>query len=114
MVDIVQTRKEAIEFAQKAVEADEANSLEDAAKFYLKAAERLNTLKKLDENTYNKETYAKRALQYCSRVQEIKDSLEGKKEKKVATTADGSLLYNIELKTTKTEKMRRKMKRLPN
>lgn len=80
MTDIVGLRKEAVENATKAVEADDKDNFEDACKYYIKAAEKLTYLSKIDENQYNKETYRKKAMEYCERARNLKESLHTKKE----------------------------------
>ena len=78
MTDIVQLRKEAVENATKAVEFDDKDNFEEACKFYIKAAEKLTYLSKVDENQYNKETYRKKAMEYCERARKLKESLSSK------------------------------------
>ena len=56
MTDIVSIRKEAVESATKAVDLDDKEKFEEAVKYYIKAAEKLNYLSKIDENQYNQYT----------------------------------------------------------
>ena len=79
MTDIVATRKEAVEFATKAVELDDKEQFEEACKYYIKAAEKLNYLSKIDENQYNKETYKKKAVEYVERATKLKESINDKR-----------------------------------
>jgi vacuolar protein-sorting-associated protein 4 len=78
MVDIVQLRKDAIETATKAVDFDNENDFEKASKMYIRAAEKLQHLSKLDENNYNKETYKKKAMEYLERARQLKESIPEK------------------------------------
>ena len=85
MTDIISLRKEAVENATKAVEADDKDHFEEACKFYIKAAEKLTYLSKIDENQYNKETYRKKAMEYCERARKLKESLQTKSEPQAIT-----------------------------
>jgi hypothetical protein len=89
MTDIGQLRKDAIADAQKAVELDDNGTYEEACKFYIRAAERLGFLAKIDENQFNKETYKKKALEYCERAKYLKDILSGNAEPKQLVTSNG-------------------------
>jgi hypothetical protein len=73
MNDIVGMRKEAIEYAQQACGFDNSGNIEDAIKYYIKAAEKLSMISKIDENKFNKETYKKKAMEYASRANELKN-----------------------------------------
>ena len=91
MTDILQLRKEAIDMAAKAVENDDKQNYEDAFKFYTKAAEKLNLLRNIDENPYNKETYKKKALEYMERAKVLKDTISKKENKQpIASSTDGA------------------------
>jgi hypothetical protein len=85
MTDILILRKEAVENATKAVEFDDKDNFEEACKFYIKAAEKLTYLSKVDENQYNKETYRKKAMEYCERARKLKESLTAKTEPQAIT-----------------------------
>ena len=85
MTDILILRKEAVENATKAVEFDDKDNFEEACKFYIKAAEKLTYLSKVDENQYNKETYRKKAMEYCERARKLKESLTTKPEPQAIT-----------------------------
>ena len=89
MIDINQFRKDAIEIAAKAVDLDDKKQHEEAYKYYLKAAEKLNYLRNADENPYNKETYKKKAIEYAERAKLLKDSLTQKEDKKPIAEGDG-------------------------
>lgn len=80
MTDITSIRKEAIESATRAVELDDQEKWEEASKFYIKAAEKLTYLSKIDENHYNKDTYRKKAMEYLQRVSKLKESIENHEE----------------------------------
>jgi hypothetical protein len=89
MTDIVQLRKDAIADAQKAVELDDKENYEEACKLYIRAAERLGLLSKIDENQYNKETYKKKAMEYCDRAKKLKDVVNGQDQPQIMSS-DGS------------------------
>jgi hypothetical protein len=90
MADVVAIRKEAVEAATKAVELDDKEQFEDACKLYIKAAEKLTYLSKVDENQYNKETYRKKAMEYLQRATKLKESIsENEKKTPVASGSDG-------------------------
>ena len=90
MTDIVQLRKDAVLEAEKAVSADSAENYEDACKYYIRAAEKLTYISKVDENTYNKETYRKKATEYCERAKKLKDAIIAKEENsKQPISSDG-------------------------
>ena len=89
MTDIVAIRKDAVDAATKAVEFDDAEKFEEACKLYIKAAEKLTYLSKVDENTYNKETYRKKAMEYLQRASKLKESLT-EEEKKQPVASGGS------------------------
>ena len=91
MTDILALRKEAIDTAAKAVEADDKQNYEDALKLYTKAAEKLNLLRNIDENPYNKETYKKKAFEYLERAKFLKENLAKKEDKQpIANSSDGT------------------------
>jgi hypothetical protein len=90
MTDIVQLRKDAVAEAEKAVAADSAENFEDACKYYIRAAEKLQYIAKIDENTYNKETYRKKATEYCERAKKLKEVIIAREENaKQPVTSDG-------------------------
>lgn len=66
-------RKEAIENASQAVAFDNDGNVEEAIKYYLKSANKLNQISKIDENKFNKDTYRKKALEYATRAKELTD-----------------------------------------
>lgn len=74
MTDIIALRNEAKELAMKAIDQDDAANYTDAYKTYIKAAEKLQLLIKVDENQYNKEVYKKKAMEYVNRAQNLKKS----------------------------------------
>lgn len=93
MTDIISVRKEAIEMATKAIELDDQEKFEEACKLYIKAAEKLTYLSKIDENQYNKETYRKKAMEYCERATKIKEMIQEQEKQPVAsTTSNGGYL----------------------
>jgi len=75
MNDTVSMRKEAIDYATQAFEADNNGKDEEAIKLYIKSAEKLQQLMKIDENKFNKETYMKKAKEYALRAAELKNKL---------------------------------------
>lgn len=90
MTDIVALRKEAVESATKAVELDDQGKFEEACNLYIKAAEKLTFLSKVDENQYNKETYRKKAMEYLQRATKLKESFsEEDKKQPVASGGAG-------------------------
>jgi tetratricopeptide (TPR) repeat protein len=90
MTDIVSIRKEAVESATKAVDLDDKEKFEEAVKYYIKAAEKLNYLSKIDENQYNKETYKKKAMEYVQRATKLKESLKSNEESKQPVASGGA------------------------
>ncbi len=80
MVDIPALRNEVKVLAEKAVNADKCEDYDNAFSYYSKAAEKLNYIRKYDENQYNKEVYTKKAIEYIKRAKEIKAATEKKKE----------------------------------
>lgn len=91
MTDFVTLRKEAIETAAKAVEADDKQNYEEAFKLYKKAAEILKLLINIDENPYSKETYKKKAVEYAERAKTLKDTALKKEEKQpIANSSEGT------------------------
>lgn len=88
MSDIVALRKDAVEAATKAVELDNNEKFEEASKFYIKAADKLSYLSKIDENPNNKETYKKKAMEYVDRATTLKKSL-AENEKRTPVSSDG-------------------------
>ncbi len=72
MNDIAGMRKEAINYAKEACTYDGDGNYEEAVKYFIKAADKLNQLIKLDENKFNKDTYHKKALEYINRANELK------------------------------------------
>ena len=83
MVDISALRNEVKILAEKAVNADKIEDYEEAFQYYTKAAEKLNFIRKYDENQYNKDVYKKKAIEYINRAKEIKNAKA--KEKKVSS-----------------------------
>ena len=79
MVDIPSLRNEVKILAEKAVSADKIEDYDNAFTYYSKAAEKLNYIRKYDENQYNKEVYTKKAIEYINRAKEIKAANEKKK-----------------------------------
>ena len=79
MVDIPSLRNEVKTLAEKAVNADKCEDYDNAFTYYSKAAEKLNYIRKYDENQYNKEVYTKKAIEYINRAKEIKAANEKKK-----------------------------------
>ena len=63
-MDIGKLRNDIKELATKAVELDKLDKYEEAADNYIKAATRLQTLIKYDQNPYNKDIYTKKAKEY--------------------------------------------------
>ena len=78
-MDIGKLRNEIKDMASKAVELDKLDKYEEAADWYVKAATRLQTLIKYDQNPYNKDIYVKKAKEYCERAKTLKDAVEKKK-----------------------------------
>jgi len=98
MTDIVTLRKEAIDCAQRAVDFDNAENYEEAARLYIMAAEKLNFCSKVDTVPINKETYKNKAMGYATRAQELKEHIEAKeteKKKPVLTGGEYDYIYNI-------------------
>jgi len=89
MTDIVAIRKDAVEAATKAVELDDQEKFEEACKLYIKAAEKLTYLSKVDENQYNKETYRKKAMEYLQRATKLKESLTDENRKEPIASGGG-------------------------
>ena len=81
MVDIPSLRNEVKILAEKAVNADKCEDYENAFQYYSKAAEKLNYIRKYDENQYNKDVYTKKAIEYINRAKDIKKAMEKGKEK---------------------------------
>ena len=75
MNDTVSMRKEAIDYATQAFAADNNGKDEEAIKLYIKSAEKLQQLIKIDDNKFNKETYMKKAKEYAVRAAELKNKL---------------------------------------
>jgi vacuolar protein-sorting-associated protein 4 len=90
MNDIKSLREEVKEIAKKAIENDDKKNFEEACKFYIKAAELLQKMIKIDENPNNRTVYKNRAMEYCQRAQMLKSEIESgtkseeKKEEKKA------------------------------
>jgi hypothetical protein len=89
MTDIVAIRKEAVDSATKAVELDDQEKFEEACKLYIKAAEKLTYLSKVDENNYNKETYRKKAMEYLQRASKLKESIQSQEDQKQPVASGG-------------------------
>ena len=75
MTDIVSLRNEAKETARKAIEFDDNGKFEDACNYYIKAAEKLQQMIRIDENPNNKQVYKNRAMEYCERARILKDQI---------------------------------------
>jgi hypothetical protein len=89
MNDIQSIREDAVKNAKLAVEADDKGNAEEACKFYIKAAEKLKYLSTRDDNVYNKETYKKKAIEYCERAQLLKDMAKQQEDKKQPVPSGG-------------------------
>ena len=90
MVDIPSLRNEVKILAEKAVNADKCEDYENAFQYYSKAAEKLNYIRKYDENQYNKDVYTKKAIEYINRAKEIKKAMEkGKGKEKKGGNGEG-------------------------
>lgn len=72
MIDIVQTKKEAIEAAKAAIDFEDKQQWENAFNSYVKAIEKLRILKMNDENKYNADLYSKKASEYFEKASGIK------------------------------------------
>ena len=81
MVDIQSLRNDVKILAEKAVNADKCEDYENAFQYYSKAAEKLNYIRKYDENQYNKDVYTKKAIEYINRAKDIKKAMEKAKGK---------------------------------
>jgi hypothetical protein len=85
-MDTTSLRNEAVEYARKAVEYEDADDSHNAIKFYKRAIQSLNMLCERDENKYNKDTYKKKISEYEDRfayLEKLIDSKENKKKEKV-------------------------------
>ena len=90
MVDIPSLRNEVKILAEKAVNADKCEDYENAFQYYSKAAEKLNYIRKYDENQYNKDVYTKKAIEYINRAKDIKKAMEkGKGKDKKGGNGEG-------------------------
>jgi hypothetical protein len=89
MNDIQSIRADAVNFAKQAVEFDDKENFEEACKYYIKAADKLKYLSQVDENVYNKDTYRKKAIEYCERAKKLKDAITAKEEKKQPVASGG-------------------------
>ena len=90
MVDIPLLRNEEKILAEKAVNSDKCEDYENAFQYYSKAAEKLNYIRKYDENQYNKDVYTKKAIEYINRAKEIKKAMEkGKGKEKKGGNGEG-------------------------
>jgi hypothetical protein len=89
MTDIQAMRNDAINTAKIAVEHDDKGNVEEACKNYIKAAEKLKFLSSLDENTYTKETYRNKAIEYCERAAKLKGMISQQEEKKQPVISGG-------------------------
>ncbi len=90
MVDIPSLRNEVKILAEKAVNADKCEDYENAFQYYSKAAEKLNYIRKYDENQYNKDVYTKKAIEYINRAKDIKKAMEkGKGKEKKGGNGEG-------------------------
>ena len=88
MTDIQCIRLEAVNCAKKAVEYDDNEKFDEAYQYYIRAADKLKYLSQIDENVYNKDTYRKKALEYCERAKKLKEAISSKEEKKIKNTSD--------------------------
>ncbi len=88
MTDITPLRNEVKDLAKKAIEFDDKSNFDEACKYYIKAAEKLQQMIRLDENPNNRAVYKNRAMEYCQRAQMLKNQQnpngnpEEKKEEK--------------------------------
>ena len=90
MVDIPSLRNEVKILAEKAVNSDKCEDYENAFQYYSKAAEKLNYIRKYDENQYNKDVYTKKAIEYINRAKDIKKAMEkGKGKEKKGGNGEG-------------------------
>jgi hypothetical protein len=89
MTDIKTIREDAVNNAKIAVDHDNSGNVEEAFKFYLRAAEKLKYLSTIDENTYNRETYKKKAIEYCERAQALKTMSKEQEDKKQPVVSGG-------------------------
>ena len=90
MVDIPSLRNEVKILAEKAVNADKCEDYENAFQYYSKAAEKLNYIRKYDENQYNKDVYTKKSIEYINRAKDIKKAMEkGKGKEKKGGNGEG-------------------------
>jgi len=90
MVDIQSLRNDVKILAEKAVNADKCEDYENAFQYYSKAAEKLNYIRKYDENQYNKDVYTKKAIEYINRAKDIKKAMEkGKGKDKKGGNGEG-------------------------
>jgi len=84
-MDTIALRNEAIEFAKKAVDLEDAEKYEESMRYYKKAVSNLNIVVEQDGNKYNKDTYQKKITEYEDRAEYLKkliDHEENKKNKK--------------------------------
>jgi predicted translin family RNA/ssDNA-binding protein len=81
MNDIQSIRDDAVKNAKLAVESDDKGNAEEASKYYIKAAEKLKMLITRDDNQYNKDTYRKKAIEYCERAQILKNTVKQTEDK---------------------------------
>ena len=86
-MDIVKLREDVKMYATEAINHEKNKEYSNAKKFYTKAANTLNILRKADENKYNKEAYTKKGEEYCKKAKEMDEKDE--ENKKIKVDADG-------------------------
>ena len=84
-MDPEQLRNKVKELATDAVKCDKLEEYEKAYDLYVKAANQLQLLMKVDQNPYSQKIYKERAIGYAKRAKDIKEKkLDKKMEKKMA------------------------------
>ena len=85
-MDPEQLRNKVKELATDAVKCDKLEEYEKAYDLYVKAANQLQLLMKVDQNPYSQKIYKERAIGYAKRAKDIKekklDKKDGKKDGK--------------------------------
>ena len=85
-MDPEQLRNKVKEYATDAVKCDKLEEYEKAYDLYVKAANQLQLLMKVDQNPYSQKIYKERAIGYAKRAKDIKekklDKKDGKKDGK--------------------------------
>ena len=92
-MDPEQLRNKVKELATDAVKCDKLEEYEKAYDLYVKAANQLQLLMKVDQNPYSQKIYKERAIGYAKRAKDIK-------EKKLDKKDNTSILHNLATKTT--------------